>query len=388
MSEKRLRVLFVSSWYPNRVRPLLGVFIKRHAQAVAKKCDTSVIYICADEEESIEESNEEGIFTVRVYYKRVRMKIPILAQLIKMSRYFSAWSKAIAVYSGKAGKPDIINSNIVFPVSLMALKLSRKWNIPYIITEHWTGYFPEDGHYKGFLLKMLTRKAVRHASSIVTDSDALMKRMQEIGLVSRYYSIPNVVDTTAFNIAATKKHTGNFNFVHVSVLDEEQKNAPGILRAFASLYEKEPSATLTIVGENPERSNLKELAKSMKINNAVHFAGRKTGDDLVKIFQDAGAFVLFSNYENLPCVMLEALCCGIPVIGTRVGDIAKYLTPSNGILVDPHNEKQLLAAMVNIIQNRSKYNPPEIRASVAGKVNSEVIANQFSDIYNKVLNRQ
>ncbi|HTB07977.1 MAG TPA: glycosyltransferase [Bacteroidia bacterium] len=387
MNGNRLQVLFISSWYPNKIRPLLGIFVKRHALAVAELCDVAVIYAYATDSPSIEENIEEDIYTIRVGYRKIANGIPVISQFLKFRAYIKAYKKAALFYKEKKGVPDIVNLNVVFPAGMIATYLKKIWNVPYIVTEHWTGYFPEDGRYKGAVMKYFTRKTIKNASAVVTVSYSLKNRMREVGLKNDYHVISNVVDTRLFNLPETRSKNDNFNFIHVSSLDDDQKNVSGIVRVFAQVYQNEPKARLTIIGEGEAKGKLMELAKSLKLDNCVDLVGQKTGSELTAIFQNADAFILFSNYENLPCVMLETLCCGVPVIGTRVGDIPKYINSSNGILVDSHNEKQLSIAMEELIRKRDKYNPSDIRASVVVKVNSDVIANQFLSVYNKVLNR-
>lgn len=387
MNENSPRVLYISSWYPNRVRPLLGIFVKRHAAAVAEKCKVSAMYVCSDEQEGIEESTEEGIYTIRVYYRRVKSSIPLVSWLMKLVRYNAAWNKAITIYEQKQGKPDIINTNVILPSSIIALKLKKRWKVPYIITEHWTGYFPEDGRYKGILIKSLSRRVVKHASAMVTVSNSLKIRMQQLGLTNTYYVIPNVVDTAMFNLSVDKQPDTFFRFIHVSGLDEAQKNVSGIIRTFAEVHKLFPDSTLTIIGDGDAKSDLVRLVSKLELQDSVEFTGQKTGTDLVHLFQKAGAFVLFSNYENLPCVMLEALCCGLPVVATKVGDIAEFINESNGMLVQPHDEKQLGSAMIEMIKNKAKYNAAEIRKAVAGKVNDDAVSKQFLEVYNSVLKK-
>jgi len=387
MNENKLRVLYISSWYPNRVKPLLGIFVKRHAAALAKKCSVGVIYVCSDENEGIEETTEDGIYTIRVYYKRVASQVPFFAQWRKYKEYSRAWEKAINLYKQRQGIPDIISCNVVMPVALIALRLKKKWNVPFTITEHWTGYFPEDGRYKGLFMKSLAGRAVKNASAVITVSNALKTKMQQLGLANTYHVISNVVDIKMFDVAANKLSDRPFRFIHVSSLDEEQKNVSGIIRAFGESHKMYPTARLTIVGSGEEKRALEKLTEILDLKNQVEFAGQKTGIELAGLFQQADAFVLFSNYENLPCVMLEAMSCGLPVIGTKVGDVPEYINTSNGLLVDSHNEKQLCSAMTEMIQNKGKYDASEIRKAIVGKVNEDAVAEAFLQVYKSVLNK-
>jgi glycosyltransferase involved in cell wall biosynthesis len=384
MNGKKLQVLYISSWYPNKLKPLLGIFIQRHAQALINECDIASLYVYADETESIEETEEDGVHTVRVAYKRVKSSIPVLSSFMKLKRYNNAWKKALDHYYKKKGKPDIVNLNVIIPAANMAMYIKRKWNVPYIITEHWTGYFPEDGRYRGFLMKRVTEKAVKSASAVVTVSYDLKSQMLKVGLNNEYHVISNVVDTEVFNVLKSKAKTDKIRFVHVSALDNAQKNISGIINVFKRIHASFPNTELTIVGDGTEKNWLEELGKSA---GAVHFVGQKEKGELAGILQNSDAFVLFSNYETQAIVLLEALCCGIPVIATRAGGISEYVNEQNGILIDSKNEEQLFEAMSLIVKNRDKFSSPEdIRATVADKVNAKAIARQFMEVYNKVLN--
>ncbi|HSY77268.1 MAG TPA: glycosyltransferase [Bacteroidia bacterium] len=388
MNGKKLDVLYVSSWYPNKVKPLLGIFFKRHAAALAEVCNMATLYVYADENESIEESDEDGVYTVRVGYKRISSSVPVISNLLKLRRYKSSWKKAIAIYEQKKGRPDIVNLNAIMPAYMAALYLKRKWKIPYVITEQWTGYFPSDGRYKRLFIKSATQRAVKNASAVITVSHDLKTQMLKMGLENRYYVISNIVDTEVFNIPKLKAKTDKISFIHVSVLDDTQKNISGIIKVFQKLHTAFPGTEFTIVGNGVDRASLEDLSKSLGLTDSVHFVGQKEQYDLAGLLQKADAFVLFSNYETQAIVLLEALCCGIPVIATRAGGISEYVTDKNGILIDAKSDEQLYDAMVSIVQNRDRFgNASDLRASVLNKVNAKTIANQFLEVYNKVLNR-
>jgi|SRR6185312_7355700 len=386
MEEERLKVLFVSSWYPSRVNPLLGIFVQRHAVAVAHLCDVSAIYVCADEQENIEEGVEDGVYTIRVYYKKTESRIPVYSQYRKWRQYISAWKKALSIYEAKKGRPDIINSNVVFPVTAIAIKLKAKWKMPYVITEHWTGYFPEDGRYKGARMQKIWKSAVSKASAVITVSAALKNQMIKVGLNNTYYVIPNIVDIETFNIS-TKPAREQIRFIHTSSPDNDRKNIGGIIRAFKIFTEMQSNASLTlVVGNGPEVEKLKQLATSLGLKDSVQFVDWKPKNELAELMHNSTAFILFSSIETQGVVLLEAMCCGIPVISSRCGGPEEYINAKNGLLVDVGNEKQLAEAMQQIVKNGTDYNAAEIRNSVINMVSEESVATKFVQVYKKVLN--
>ncbi|HTB31030.1 MAG TPA: glycosyltransferase, partial [Bacteroidia bacterium] len=381
----KLKVLFISSWYPNRVRPLHGISIQRYAELLVPECDVSVVYICSDNKNGVEIKNINGIYTLIIYFKRIKTNIPPVSPLIKLLRYCMAWRKALKIHRKEKGKPDIINSNIVYPVSIIASLLKKAWGVPYVITECWSGYFPEDGRYKGFFKKTVSKIAVANASAVITPSFILAKTMRSLGLKNNYLTIPNVVDVEQFNIKLPAHPADtSFHFIHISSLTEE-KNITGIIRAFKKIHSVHPQTKLTIIWDEEVKELLDKIKEPFSERDGIFLLGKKVGAELAGILQAADAFVLFSYFETQSIVLLEALCCGIPVIASRCRGPEEYITAKNGLLVDVNNEVQLAEAMEKMIKNRAMYNPVEIRNSVSDMVRKENIAGKLIETFKDVL---
>jgi glycosyltransferase involved in cell wall biosynthesis len=94
---------------------------------------------------------------------------------------------------------------------------------------------------------------------------------------------------------------------------------------------------------------------------------------------------MFSFYENMPCVVLEALCTGIPVIATTVGGIPEIIGKENGILINPGKERELLNAMKEMIRNYHLYDADFISRQATEQFSYEVVGKEISDIYQSVL---
>ena len=92
-------------------------------------------------------------------------------------------------------------------------------------------------------------------------------------------------------------------------------------------------------------------------------------------------FLLFSNYENLPCVVVEALSVGLPVLATDVGGTAEMITKNNGIIIDSKNETQLEEQLILFIDNISNYDRVEIGKTARKIYSYETVGLQFLNIY-------
>ena len=98
----------------------------------------------------------------------------------------------------------------------------------------------------------------------------------------------------------------------------------------------------------------------------------------------ADALVMFSMYENMPCVILEALCTGIPVIASEVGGIKEVINPENGILVEAGKEEMLFEAMKEMILKYTLYEKAFISRKATQEFSYETIGKQIVEIYNDV----
>ncbi len=126
----------------------------------------------------------------------------------------------------------------------------------------------------------------------------------------------------------------------------KQKNFPLLLKAFARFSFDHPEFKLRIFGEGELREELAELARTLNIADKLELPGRSTA--LLEKMNSAAMFVLSSDYEGMPNVLLEAMCMGMPVISTDCpsgGPKELVEDGVNGLLVPVGDEKALQAAM-------------------------------------------
>lgn len=376
-----LKVLFISAWYPNPFNKTHGIFVKRQAEAVAIHNKVAVIHVFGHESYSdkikIEVSETNSVFEVYVLYRKKNT-----GPFSKFSDYKNYYLKGLDYLLKNWGTPDLLHVNVLFPTGIAALEISKKLNIPFIVSEHWTGYHVEDGNYSGLIKKYFTRKAVKKSSSIITVTENLKQAMISHGLNADYRIVPNVVNTRIFkheNIAQ-KDLT---RFLHVSSLDARQKNVEGIISAFKTINSENKQTELVIVGEGENRKQLEKLSGDL-LNKSIFFIGQKFDTELASEFNKASALVLFSNYENLPVVILEALCCGTPVITTDVGGIKEFAKEDETSYVKPDDDKALIQAMQKNISENGKADRKKISEKYQIQFSNETIGKKLNDIYLQV----
>lgn len=371
---KKLHILFLSSWYPTRVLPSNGDFIQRHAEAVATKHKVTFIHVTTDKNlknlREIVEYKKNNVQTYIVYQQ------PTQNIIIKFYRFFKSYLKIIKKVKGF----DLVHLNITFPVGLIALYLKWFKKKPYIISEHWTGYQRLNKLSIGFLQLFTTKIITKNAAMVCPVSKNLQQKMISLGLLGNYYPVPNVVNTSIFNIY--KNSFKNFTITHISHMGNEHKNIEGILNVLLKLQFKIPNLKIHLIGNNiiPFKSILEKINQ-----NSITILGQISNAAVADYLKKSSVFVLFSNYENLPCVILESFACGVPVISTNVGGISEYFPEDFGYLINPKDEIALENSILKVYKNELKCNKELMHQYAKNNFGIKHIGDEFSTLYTKIL---
>lgn len=386
--ENKKHILFISSWFPNRTNPTHGIFNLYFARAVALQNKVSIIHVNSDanllKDFECVTTNEHEVSGYFVYYKKVTSAIPVLSSLQKRKMVLRAFELAYKQLVKEQGKPDIIHLNVILPMGIGALYLSKKYSIPYVVNENWSGYCEEDGNYKGLFTKYYTQKIVSSASAILPTSDYLKKAMLSHGLKGNYVVIPNVVNVNVFKPSPVI-HPPDFTFIHISSLNDREKNVSGIIRAFSEAKKQNQNIKLSVVGEGLDKQKYELLVNELGLADSVSFKGRLLHNDLVNEINRCQALVMFSNYETFCLVIIEAFACGKPVITSNAGAIPDYMKAELGIMVNKTNEQQLKEAILKMANNFNSYDSDYIRNFAKQNYSYEKVGEDLNKIYNSVL---
>jgi glycosyltransferase involved in cell wall biosynthesis len=162
---------------------------------------------------------------------------------------------------------------------------------------------------------------------VVTTAFAAEEVVQRYGVSpERVRVIPNYVETERF-APKPAAATSRFKIGCIGRLDY-QKNLPALVEAVSPL-----DVELVLVGEGPQKAHLAELAKAARAK--ITLAGNLPNQDLPALLGTLDLFVLPSFYEGHPKALIEAMSCGLPVIGARVQGIRELITDElNGLLCE------------------------------------------------------
>jgi glycosyltransferase involved in cell wall biosynthesis len=388
VGERRPRVLFVAGcWYPDHGSPYHGIFIRRHAQAVARIADVAVLHLAASpegpDEPTIDSERVAGVLEAHV---RVR-GLPS-GQGGRLQTQFSAW-RAGRVGSDWLrrtwGEPDLLHIHVIPSPALVWAVRSVFRRRPYLVTEHWTGYLSSSDVRLGSLRRLATRRLVAGAHAVTTVSRDLARAMRSHGFDGRYEIVPNVVDTQVFRPPDVTPEQPPLRLVHVSLL-RPVKNIVPTIRLVAELRNRGFAVELAIVGEGPERPLAIETARALGVLGCgVEILGGRDDTGIALAMRRSHALVLFSDYENSPCVIGEAMACGLPVFATRVGGIPDLVDSSQGRLVDPGDWSGAASAIVEAASEIHRFDRMAIRRFAEENLGVEAVGARFEALYRSMI---
>lgn len=375
-----MNVLFVASWYPSKWHDTNGNFIEQHARAVQEVgVNVRVVHIIFSNRILLPHISTE----IRNGIKVNHVAIPRVLRH-KASVKNRVFEKLVAQLENETFTPEIIHGHVVYPGGELALFLAEHFQIPLVYTEHWSGYKPINSDKFTPEVAALTRQVLDRTKLIMPVSNELGENMRNRGFSGDYYVVNNTVNTDIFRFRQRPKNA-MFQFLHVSNFEAAAKNVEGMMRAF--LNAGIPNAHLTVAGDGDPRPLVKFLNSQSSDVSGITLKGKMDYDEVARHMQMSDCFLLFSNYENLPCVIAEAHCCGIPVLATHVGGIPEMVHMGNGVLVAPGNEDELQSAMREMVARANSFNKRKIRDEAVDRYSYKVIGTEFLTCYNRVLSR-
>jgi len=375
--KKKLHILFLCSWYPSRVLPTNGDFIQRHAEAVSLLHKVTVLHIISDKKSRKKTTIVfRKINDVRTYIGYIKYsKNPI----IKYYRFFSVYKKILK----SINKIDLVHLNVLYPFGVFALHLKWVYKLPYIISEHWTGYLYPQNRTIGFIKKTVSKIITKKASFVCPVSNLLGKSMQEIKLFGNYKTIANTVNTVIFK-PINKKET-QFTILHISSMLDKHKNISDMLRAAKILENTIGFFTWKFIGGNMK--NYEPLINELQFTKAtIIFMKHISQKKLIAHIQKSHLLVSFSNYETFGITIIEAIACGVPVIATNTG-VARNSFLKNYCITTPLKDIDSLNNHIVEVKKKASKNPKERHQFVVDNFSNMVIAKKLSTLYYKTLSQ-
>lgn len=254
----------------------------------------------------------------------------------------------------KAEGYDLLHIHTPFVAHYAGLKLARLLNIPCVETYH---TFFEDylHHYLPWIPQLMARAFARLVSkrqcnavqAIVAPSQPMLNVLKKYGVQSMAAVIPTGLEPSSFaaadEIAFKQKYGIPSERPVLLYLGRVafEKNIAFLLKMLQQLISRQPEVLLVIAGEGPAETSLRDLAKSLQLDNHIQFIGyldRHT--ELNACYRSASIFVFASKSETQGLVLLEAMAQAVSVVAIAELGTASILIEGEGALIAPDNTAQ------------------------------------------------
>jgi glycosyltransferase involved in cell wall biosynthesis len=287
-------------------------------------------------------------------------------------------------YIKEFGRPDLIHAHAVKWGGVAAEAIADDLRLPFVVTEHSTA-FPR-GAVEPWE-EVCFRQAFERADRVLAVSRALAESLARYMDPARVEVVPNVVDTEFFSLPPAPRSSPPFTFVVVAAL-RRKKGLDVLLRAFRAAFgESSEKVRLRIGGGGPLADELKNLSRSLGLEDRVAFLGRLSRQEVRREMWEANVAVLPSRVETFGVVVIEAMSTGLPVLATRCGGPEEIITEDTGWLVEPEDPQALAEGLRTALEGASYLgsSAERIRGHVCRRYSESAVANRLRNVYRAVV---
>lgn len=369
--DRKLHILFLSSWYPTESKPFLGNFVKRHIELVSKNHFVTVLDLQSD----------NLVSSTQITQTSIENLTEIIVKYPKGSNPIKKWlnaKKAFKVGVESIKNVDIIHGNVILSKGLQFVWAKKYFQKPLVVTEHASYFSKEKVKSWNWREKLILKSVIKNTTVFTAVSVFLRNEIQLSFSDLKIEILPNVIDDSVFTLKE-KSQNSTIKFIHVSTLDERYKNVSGIIEACAILKKQgKTNFELEIISDENFEALQKKVVK-LSLENIIAFSGPLQPAAIAEKMQFSDALILFSNYETFSCVIAESWATGTPVISTNVG-IANHLEDNLGIQVSKNDTASLVSAMTKFLDQKVSFNSIELKNASLEYSSSQVLKS-IEEIY-------
>ncbi len=270
---------------------------------------------------------------------------------------------------------DLLHYFFSLPTGLLQYLPGQHRKVPYVISLRGSDVPNYDTYNTSLqlahkLLMPLTKNLWRNAARVVALSSDLAKSAQRSDPSVTIDIVPNGIESEMFVHDPSLKEDQTDERVQLICVARliERKGVQHLLQAMKQL---DDSVFLTIVGEGNYMEDLQTLSAKLELQSKVRFYGYCPREKLVRLYNRSDIFVLPSMAESFGMVFVEAMSCGLPVIGARVGGVPDIIKADNGMLVEPDSVSDVVNAISSLASK------PDVRTQM-GLANREKAVAEYA----------
>lgn len=390
-----MHILVIPSWYKTPTNPLQGSFFEEQARALMHAgakvgilvpiIDLRFRRFFGNTNKTLSDFDDGGIPTYYFY----RSSIVPRSRRINYLYFCESSVSLYREYVSKNGRPDIIHAHGVFSAGILARYLSKKFRVPYVITEHYSGLVRGAVGEYSFNRKIVKRVYNDADASIVVSSSFAENLKIKYGPFKKpFVIIPNMVDDLFFERSSSLEGGGHFKPKFTIITNSfltPIKNHSLLLESFRLLLQWLPNSELVIGGDGYLKEELEMHAVRLGLKDSVSFLGALSRREVKEYLDRSDLFVCTSLYETFGVAVAEALARGKPVVSTDCGGPAEIVEGGDGILVGSQNAADFAAAVASVLNNLESYDKKDIVERCIRRFGSHTIISKIMSVYSDVL---
>ncbi|WP_108671147.1 N-acetyl-alpha-D-glucosaminyl L-malate synthase BshA [Peribacillus acanthi] len=291
----------------------------------------------------------------------------------------------------KREKLDILHVHYAIPHAVCAILAKQMLNndLKIITTLHGTditvlGYDPS--------LSELIKFGIEKSDVVTAVSNSLVQQTKELLNPDKdIHTVYNFIDERVYKKRESSRLRNEFGIkpdekiiIHVSNF-RAVKRVQDVVNAF-SLIEKNIKSKLLLVGDGPEITVVCKLVKELGLEKRVLFLGKQ--DNLEELYSISDLMLLLSEKESFGLVLLEAMACGVPCIGTKIGGIPEVIQEGKtGFLCELGDYQSVAEKAISLLNDESTHREFSNAAieDVRTRFKSDIITEQYESIYFELL---
>ncbi|ANB55785.1 N-acetyl-alpha-D-glucosaminyl L-malate synthase BshA [Anoxybacillus sp. B7M1] len=287
----------------------------------------------------------------------------------------------------KREKLDVLHVHYAIPHAVCAVLAKQMvgYDVKIVTTLHGTditvlGYDPS--------LSDMIKFGIEQSDLVTAVSNALVKQTYELLDVQKdIHTIYNFVDERVYHKKDVKHLKQQYGIteqekviIHVSNF-RKVKRVQDVVHAFLHVRSQIP-AKLLLVGDGPEMTVVCRLVRQLGLTEDVLFLGKQ--ENLEELYSMSDVKWLLSEKESFGLVLLEAMACGVPCVGTNIGGIPEVIEDGKtGFLCELGNIEEVAEKTLQMLTNEDlhTYMAEQALKAVYEKFHSQHILQQYEDVY-------
>lgn len=261
---------------------------------------------------------------------------------------------------------DLIHAHFAHREGLVGLLAKRITGKPLIVMCHGYDILIEPSVKYGVRLSKrinsIVSRVLNEADAVITASKATFNEARKIVKNSKkVHLIPNAVDIQRFNPTLNgskirkRLGIGNHTVVFTLRAHEPQYGLEYLIRAVPIVAKEREDVLFVIGGDGSLRGYHEQMAVKLGVKEKIIFTGKIHRNEVPYYYAMSDIVVVPSLQEAFGLVVSEAMACGKPVIGSRVGGIPDQINDGyNGFLVQPRNAKEIAEKIIWLVENPEK----------------------------------